>query len=462
MRFAPREGEVGDPIPFFWKGEYHLFYLKPRGPLGDRYPWSHAVSTDLIHWEELPDALTPGEHGAPDSGGCWTGSVIAAEGKFHIFYTGWNPGHPTPQTICHATSEDLVSWTKDRGNPLLGPDASLYATADWRDPFVFWNAEEQCYWMLITAKLAERKGRRAQGCLAVAQSADLSFWQVCPPLWLFNRPHPPECPDLFRKDGRWALVFSDLWTTHRTADNLLGPWRRSEEPELDDCGFYAAKTFHAGERNLLVGWVASHQGGGDGGGRLWGGALSLPRELRLDEQGAMCVSPAAEVMGKLAPLARPRLADLCPAMGEWQAKGTQATALADEGDCLAVLGEMPDDYAVELNLRLSKGARAGIVARLSEGGDKGYMVTLDHSRGRLAFSRWENWREGRPLYERPLHIAAGRAHHCCVFVEGTVLEAFVDGRTALSARIYDFAGGGLGLYATGGRATFSKLRVSTW
>ena len=63
MRFSSSDGEVGDPIPFFWKGQYHLFYLRPRGPLGDRYPWSHAVSKDLVKWEELPDALALGGGG---------------------------------------------------------------------------------------------------------------------------------------------------------------------------------------------------------------------------------------------------------------------------------------------------------------------------------------------------------------------------------------------------------------
>ena len=46
LHFRPEGMKAGDVIPFFWKGSYHLFYLK--GP-----DWGHIVSQDLLHWQEL-------------------------------------------------------------------------------------------------------------------------------------------------------------------------------------------------------------------------------------------------------------------------------------------------------------------------------------------------------------------------------------------------------------------------
>ena len=49
LHYSPEDGIVGGPMPFFWKGEYHLFYL---GRGGRR----HIVSEDLVNWKELPIA----------------------------------------------------------------------------------------------------------------------------------------------------------------------------------------------------------------------------------------------------------------------------------------------------------------------------------------------------------------------------------------------------------------------
>ena len=56
---------VNDPNGMiYYKGQYHLFYQHfPYAPRWGTMHWGHAVSTDLIHWEELPIALYPDENG---------------------------------------------------------------------------------------------------------------------------------------------------------------------------------------------------------------------------------------------------------------------------------------------------------------------------------------------------------------------------------------------------------------
>ncbi len=176
------DGHVGDVMPFFWKGKYHAFYIKaplnakrqiadlPPGfnPVGENFwfeffkpgreavsaPYSHLVSNDLIHWEEWPLVIQPGKPSDPDSIGCWTGSFIERNGVFHLFYTGY-AGDDKPQTTCHATSTDLRHWVKDPLNPILKADPRWYELNDWRDPCVFWNQEEQIYWMVYCARIKD-------------------------------------------------------------------------------------------------------------------------------------------------------------------------------------------------------------------------------------------------------------------------------------------------------------------
>ena len=50
---------INDPNGFIWyKGQYHLFYqCFPYAPQWGRMHWGHAVSKDLVNWEEKGIAL---------------------------------------------------------------------------------------------------------------------------------------------------------------------------------------------------------------------------------------------------------------------------------------------------------------------------------------------------------------------------------------------------------------------
>jgi len=49
LHYEPAVGDLGDPMPFFWNGVYHVFYLNyPRGGENRPYVWSHISSRDLV------------------------------------------------------------------------------------------------------------------------------------------------------------------------------------------------------------------------------------------------------------------------------------------------------------------------------------------------------------------------------------------------------------------------------
>src|SRR5436305_8889508 len=103
FHFSPRQHWTNDPNGLVWfDGEYHLFYqYNPVGDTWGHMSWGHAVSRDLVHWEELPVALAE-ENGVM----IFTGSTVIDEHNTSGFcdagkpcmdavYTGHSPRHQT-------------------------------------------------------------------------------------------------------------------------------------------------------------------------------------------------------------------------------------------------------------------------------------------------------------------------------------------------------------------------------
>ena len=281
--YRPTDGYFGDPIPFFWDGVYHMFYLKaplePKRHGASFTSYAHVSTRDFLSWVEHPTVIEP-TPGGPDSESCWTGSIIEKGGIFYLFYTGfagWTA--PNPQTICVATSRDLDHWEKHPGNPILLPDTRKYQLAHWRDPFVFWSEDEGCYLMSITTMLHDANYFKA-GTLVMARSRDLETWEIGDIFYSPGNHGYPECSDIFRMGDHWYLVASILdKTCYRIGETPLGPWRAGRTDSFDGVLNYAAKTLGEGMERYFLGWIRTKNGRRDGGHWEWAGYLSFPRQL---------------------------------------------------------------------------------------------------------------------------------------------------------------------------------------
>lgn len=231
---------------------YHLFFLKaPRSSAGPdsrhtRAVVGHAVSTDLVAWQECPDALGPAE-GAWDDLAIWTGSVVRDDhGLWVMHYTAISDRSGlTDQRLGLAVSDDLMSWRRVGAAPVLAVDPRWYktrpgdvtASETWRDPFL---VRDRTGWhMLVTARAVDGDPQD-DGVIGHACSDDLATWQVRPPL---SRPGAGfgqlEVPQVRQVEGQWVLVFTchpdeqsverraqfgDYCTWSVPGDSALGPW----------------------------------------------------------------------------------------------------------------------------------------------------------------------------------------------------------------------------------------------
>ena len=131
------------------------------------------------------------------------------------------------------------------------------------------------------------------------------------------------------------------------------------------------------------------------------------------------------------------------------------------------LGEMPDECLTEATVSFSPGlTNCGLLLRASDDLESYYQVRLEPAKNRVVLDRWSpqfSVTTTNPpfMLERRVELAPDRPIKVQLLVDGTALVVYVDGRVALSGRIYDRRGGALGLFATEGEARFDKIRMAT-
>lgn len=296
---------TGDAIPFYHNGKYHIFSLTPpKGttvyPARLRTTWEHTVSEDLVNWKSLPTALFPSDdENAPDASGIWTGSVIYGEGKYHAFYTGYSLKVKYQQTICHATSDDSITWTKDASNPVIIPKTELYEPLDWRDPYVFYNEDDACYWILISARKKQGAPNR-RGCIVLYRSKDLAAWDYYGELYAPGHTNCPECAEMYKIGENWYLSYSRFSefvnTIYRVSKSPFGPWRTPKRDGIGGRRFYAAKSLENDEgRRFYFAWAHDRAENTDYGEWYWGGAFCVPHEVIATKDGELDVKLPMEI-----------------------------------------------------------------------------------------------------------------------------------------------------------------------
>ena len=186
VHYTQKRGWNNDPNGLiYYEGEYHLFYQhNPYEREWENMTWGHAVSRDLVHWQELTPALHPDQLGT-----MFSGSAVIDYENTSGFGTKNNPAMVAfytadgkRQTQCVAYSLDKGrTWTKYEGNPVID-SGEKWETRDTRDPKVFWYAPKG-HWVMV---LNERDGH------SIYNSNDLKTWQF--------KSHTTgfwECPELF-------------------------------------------------------------------------------------------------------------------------------------------------------------------------------------------------------------------------------------------------------------------------
>lgn len=194
---------VGDCMPYRRGDEYHVLYLKDRHHHKSKWglgahQWEHISTTDFKTWDVHPMAVPVTE---PYEGSICTGSWIKHGEKEYLYYTV-RMGRGIPAPIRRSVSTDGYRFEKDKDFGFTVSDK--YQPAIARDPKVILG-EDGVFHMFLTTGLAND----GNGCLAHYVSKDMETWEdFGEPIYVAPNKDKPECPDYFKYNGKYYLIFS--------------------------------------------------------------------------------------------------------------------------------------------------------------------------------------------------------------------------------------------------------------
>jgi fructan beta-fructosidase len=280
IHFTPVKNWMNDPNGLVChQGEYHLFFQhNPQGTQWGHMSWGHAVSKDLLNWEELPVAIAEDQDGA-----IFSGSAVSDGDDLVAIYTRHTE---TSQTQCIAISKDNGrTFEKYEKNPVLDEGKK-----DFRDPKVFKYKNE---WIMAVAQPHEHQ-------ISFYSSPNLITWKhlsnfgpaaATGGVW--------ECPDLFPLviDGKevWVLIVSlnpgglyGSGTQYFIGDfdgTTFVPRYLTYEPRWLDYGKdnYAGVTFsnEPNGKRILIAWMSNWEDVKNHPKTSWTTQMTIPRELGL-------------------------------------------------------------------------------------------------------------------------------------------------------------------------------------
>ena len=454
------EGMLNDPNGLcFWQGRWHLFYqgYPPEDP---RQHWGHAVSEDLLRWRDLPYCIYP----HPEER-CYSGATLVEDDRVIAMYHGTKAGN----MVATSTDPLLLNWTKLGGAPVIPIADPKGEPLPYRvfDPCVWKHGDH--YYALSGGRVPQGPGGAPLAADFLFRSRDLRHWEYLHPFTEGDRftmvGDDGACPYFWPiGDKHMLLFFSHL----SGGQYLLGDY----DTERQKLVVTDAGKFNMGP--VAPGGVHAPSATPDGDGVVaifnmnpgkrtkgWDQLMTLPRRLSLDADGVLRQEPVAGVAAargrRLAGAPR-----TLPANREVVVEGAQ-------GDALEIGATVAPGRESMLELNVLRSPQREEHTRIAFYRDRGYrdhvhgrrhvesLVTLDTSYSSTApdvRSRAPETARVRLGPDEPLELR--------VFVDRSVVEAFVNGCQCVAARVYPERADSTGVSLRSQGADSRLTRLDVW
>lgn len=400
-------GYLNDPNgPIDIDGRIHLYFQsRPRVDLGIPVEWGHATSDDLVRWVLHRPAIVPIPGGA-DSGGAWSGNTVRHDGQIRAYYSGKVDDNEYQSVLMAAAAEDGAAF----GPPIqvvADPGADEGITM-FRDPFV-WKIGDNWEMGVGAAEAGETATIRRY------RSSDGLKWEPAGFFASLGRSEKNafdtgegwECPQFLRIDDTEIAVVSAWSHTNGPGDVFAFALGAEIRPEKVDEGsnFYAASVMRESQWGpVLFGWITEGRDAAWAEDAGWSGAISLPRNVWLDE-GRLCSGPHPAIDALRVGAGRVAHAALI---------GAQAEIVLPEAESGTIrLCFAPDEF-VEVHVDVDRNTVTI---------DRGHASTDVRAHGGVS-TAWD-------AFDSSASRPALR-----LFIDGSVVEAFTSAGRVVTTRVY--------------------------
>jgi beta-fructofuranosidase len=328
--------------------------------------------------------------------------------------------HTWREVQCLAVSHDqnLQTWKKFAQPVIPSPPPGLKVTG-FRDPCLWREANT---WMLALGSGVHGKG----GAVLLYRSTDLRHWMYLHPLIEGTAQQSAgvnpvdtgemwECPDFFALGNKHVLLISTMgkvfWKVGTYKDQRFSP---EKEGVVDWGAYYAAKSMLDADGNrILWGWIPETRPEAEYNAAGWAGVMSLPRVLSL--------SPGHELQMQVVPAAQ-KLRGAHFQLTDSKRDDLNQLRIRDLAAELKIEFHPKPDSEFALNLVSEAGASFASIRLANQSGHRELRVN-----DRVATIA------GNPSAPVRLHV----------FLDGSVLEVFVDGTAVVTSRVYQATSGPL-------------------
>ncbi len=477
---GPYQHWMNEPhAPFYYNGKYHLFFqFNLNGPYFRNICWGHLVSDDMVNWKPLKEIITPTAGTvAPD--GIWSGGVnFDSDGAPVIFFTAGNDSFGSAGQGLISNQNIGIARPKDLSDPELKEwvvsdtlavkqKAGQGKAGEFRDPFVY--KEGDTWYMLICSSSSAGKG-----AALVYTTKDDSFtnWTFRGELYKDDTLSSdygitwelPVMLPIKTRDGsqsKYMFVFSPAPADK--ADNdifyLLGDFNKSacrfepddKTPKRFDFGNNvftgpSALTDPVSGKTVMFSIMQDQRDPRDQYLSGWAHSVGLAREIYLADDGKSA---------DIAPLS-----DIEKYEDATLVNGHDMTLEAANNELGKVKGDM---LHVKVTFEFSGNGVVGMQVRRNSDGSEYTDYYYDIGNGRAGVNTGLSGKQNVSGNFYDSYTATGNRVSIEIYLDRSMMEAFYDGKVAVSARAYPFDRESMGLriYADNATVKIADLKVAS-
>lgn len=427
------------------ENKYHMFYQKNDVFLGiAQQNWGHLTSSDLVNWQEQNAVLWPDK--GWDQAGIWSGcSVILNDGTLAIAYTGVDGSKAGIGTA--RSTDNYQTLLKDSHNPVISK-APSNVNMDFRDPYV-WK-KDGMYHMIVGSGISSTGGNvvyyksedfKNWNYVGIAYQGQKNegegqFWEM-PVLYEF--PNGKEML-LVHKTPDATPAISSYWIGQFENGVFTPDFEHARKLEVVNGFLSPTVTKDAQGQITAIGIIPDEVDAAFQMKQGWANLFSLPQVWQLDDNNKILIKP------------HPNLDNL---------RGTQSTfnnLKLESGGTNYLNNYNGRHFEMKATINTGDANQVGFIFGKSPDKQEEYKVYYDFPKQQWVLDASKS--SLSPLVRKDIRtgnyaITRGATINLRVFVDGSVLEVFIDDEAHFTGRFFPTLvnATGVDLFASGGTAT---------